>query len=236
MASAAALMGTGKSAQVRGGSVQGGWRVGPLPDTHRRGAAREPAPRRDDRRPKASAQLHRVHTVFPKRGGLLRRGRPRTHPPAPVRQGRTCEVHDARAVLRRARAVDGSCRGSAEEAWVAVSHRGTLRGRYGIRGCPRRTTSRSGCPARGVYREISSCRNTEAFQARRANIKYRPEGTGKAEFVHTLNGSGLAVGRTLVAILENCQQRDGSVIIPPALRPYMRGLEVIEPGGGLAKG
>ena len=91
-------------------------------------------------------------------------------------------------------------------------------------------------PGQGVYREISSCSNTEAFQARRANIKYRPEGTGKAEFVHTLNGSGLAVGRTLVAILENCQQRDGSVIIPPALRPYMRGLEVIEPGGGLAKG
>ena len=90
-------------------------------------------------------------------------------------------------------------------------------------------------PAQSVYREISSCSNTEAFQARRANIKYRPEGTGKAEFVHTLNGSGLAIGRTLVAILENCQQRDGSVVIPPALRPYMRGLEVIEPGGGLSK-
>ena len=69
-------------------------------------------------------------------------------------------------------------------------------------------------PSQETYREISSCSNTEAFQARRANIKFRPAGTGKAEFVHTLNGSGLAVGRTLVAILENCQQQDGSVLIP----------------------
>jgi seryl-tRNA synthetase len=82
-------------------------------------------------------------------------------------------------------------------------------------------------PSQKVYREISSCSNTEAFQARRANIRYRPGGTGKAEFAHTLNGSGLAVGRTLIAILENYQQKDGSVTIPPALRPYMGGLEVI---------
>ena len=64
-------------------------------------------------------------------------------------------------------------------------------------------------PSQKTYREISSCSNTEAFQARRANIKFRPHGTGKAEFVHTLNGSGLAVGRTLIAILENYQQADG---------------------------
>jgi seryl-tRNA synthetase len=84
-------------------------------------------------------------------------------------------------------------------------------------------------PGQNAYREISSCSNTEAFQARRANIKFRPEGKGKAEFVHTLNGSGLAVGRTLIAILENFQQKDGTVVVPDALRPYMRGLEVIEP-------
>jgi seryl-tRNA synthetase len=84
-------------------------------------------------------------------------------------------------------------------------------------------------PSQETYREISSCSNTEAFQARRANIKFRPAGTGKAEFAHTLNGSGLAVGRTLIAILENYQQKDGSVLIPEALRPYMRGMEVIEP-------
>ena len=82
-------------------------------------------------------------------------------------------------------------------------------------------------PGQSAYREISSCSNTEAFQARRANVKYRPQGTGKAEFVHTLNGSGLAVGRTLIAILENFQQQDGSVAIPEALRPFMHGESVI---------
>jgi seryl-tRNA synthetase len=84
-------------------------------------------------------------------------------------------------------------------------------------------------PSQKTYREISSCSNTEAFQARRANIKFRPGGSGKAELVHTLNGSGLAVGRTLIAILENGQQKDGSVVVPAALRPYMNGLEVIAP-------
>jgi seryl-tRNA synthetase len=84
-------------------------------------------------------------------------------------------------------------------------------------------------PGQNAYREISSCSNTEAFQARRANIKFRPEGKGKSEFVHTLNGSGLAVGRTIIAILENFQQKDGAVVVPEALRPYMSGLEVIEP-------
>jgi seryl-tRNA synthetase len=83
-------------------------------------------------------------------------------------------------------------------------------------------------PSQKTYREISSCSNTMAFQARRANIKFRPHGTGKVEYVHTLNGSGLAVGRTLIAILENYQQGDGTVVIPPALRPYMNGTERIE--------
>jgi len=82
-------------------------------------------------------------------------------------------------------------------------------------------------PSQKTYREISSCSNTEAFQARRANIKFRAAGTGKAEFVHALNGSGLAVGRTLIAILENYQEKDGSVTIPTALRPYMDGKERI---------
>ena len=82
-------------------------------------------------------------------------------------------------------------------------------------------------PSQKMYREISSCSNAEAFQARRSNIKFRSGGTGKAEFVHTLNGSGLAIGRTLIAILENYQQKDGSVVVPPALRPYMDGRDVI---------
>jgi seryl-tRNA synthetase len=82
-------------------------------------------------------------------------------------------------------------------------------------------------PSQKTYREISSCTNTEAYQARRASIKHRPGGTGKADFVHTLNGSGLAVGRTLIAIMENYQQKDGSIVIPEALRPFMGGLERI---------
>ncbi|MGH7402290.1 MAG: serine--tRNA ligase [Candidatus Rokuibacteriota bacterium] len=82
-------------------------------------------------------------------------------------------------------------------------------------------------PGQGKYREISSCSNCEAFQARRLDLKYRPAGGGKAEFCHTLNGSGLAVGRTLIAVLENYQEADGSVTVPAALQPYMGGLDRI---------
>ncbi len=82
-------------------------------------------------------------------------------------------------------------------------------------------------PGQNTYREISSCSNFEDFQARRASIRYRPKGQTKTDFVHTLNGSGLAVGRTLVAILENCQQPDGSVVIPRVLRPYLKNIERI---------
>jgi seryl-tRNA synthetase len=84
-------------------------------------------------------------------------------------------------------------------------------------------------PGQGLYREISSCSNCEDFQARRANLRYRPSGGGKVRLLHTLNGSGLAVGRTLIAILETYQQADGSVVIPEPLRPYMAGLERITP-------
>lgn len=84
-------------------------------------------------------------------------------------------------------------------------------------------------PSQECYREISSCSNFEDFQARRANIRYRPAGGKKTRYVHTLNGSGLAVGRTWVAILENFQQPDGTVIVPEVLRPYMHGLELLAP-------
>ncbi|HSL51695.1 MAG TPA: serine--tRNA ligase [Candidatus Deferrimicrobiaceae bacterium] len=84
-------------------------------------------------------------------------------------------------------------------------------------------------PGQGKYREISSCSNCEAFQARRLDLKYRPAGGGKVDLCHTLNGSGLAVGRTLIAVLENYQEADGSVTVPAALRPYMGGLERIGP-------
>ncbi len=84
-------------------------------------------------------------------------------------------------------------------------------------------------PSQNTFREISSCSNYEAFQARRAQIRFRRAGGARPEYVHTLNGSGLAVGRTWIAILENYQRPDGSIVIPEALRPYMGGMESIEP-------
>jgi seryl-tRNA synthetase len=87
-------------------------------------------------------------------------------------------------------------------------------------------------PGQGAYREISSCSNCEDFQARRADIRYRAEAGGKPRFAHTLNGSGLAAGRTFIAVLENYQEEDGSVTVPEALRPYLGGLERIAPPGG----
>ena len=86
-------------------------------------------------------------------------------------------------------------------------------------------------PGYNDYKEISSCSNCEDFQARRANIRYRPAPKDKLQYVHTLNGSGVAIGRTVAAILENYQQEDGSVIVPAILRPYMGGLEVIKRQG-----
>jgi len=86
-------------------------------------------------------------------------------------------------------------------------------------------------PSAGTYREISSCTNFEDFQARRAGIRYRPENGAKPEFVHTLNGSGLALGRTVAAIIENYQQADGTIKVPEVLKPYMGGLDVIAPRG-----
>ena len=84
-------------------------------------------------------------------------------------------------------------------------------------------------PGQNAFREISSCSNFRDFQARRANIRFRPAGGGKVRFVHTLNGSGLAIGRTWIALMENFQQKDGSVVIPEALRPYLGGQSVVHP-------
>ena len=83
-------------------------------------------------------------------------------------------------------------------------------------------------PSAGGFREISSCSNCEAFQARRSGIRFKPRG-GKSEFVHTLNGSGLGLPRTLIAVIENNQQADGSIVVPEVLRPWMGGVDVIKP-------
>jgi seryl-tRNA synthetase len=85
-------------------------------------------------------------------------------------------------------------------------------------------------PGQNAYREISSCSNYEAFQARRMQARWRNPETGKPEPLHTLNGSGVAAGRALVAVMENYQQADGSIAVPEVLRSYMAGLEVIKPG------
>jgi seryl-tRNA synthetase len=87
-------------------------------------------------------------------------------------------------------------------------------------------------PGQGRYREISSCSNTGDFQARRMKARYREDGDKNTKFVHTLNGSGLAVGRTLIAVLENYQREDGSIAVPDVLRPYMGGVDVIGAGRG----
>ena len=87
-------------------------------------------------------------------------------------------------------------------------------------------------PGQGCYREISSCSHYTDFQARRMNARFRPTGEKETIFLHTLNGSGLAVGRCLVAVLENYQQADGSIVVPNVLRPYMGGIEMIDAGGG----
>jgi seryl-tRNA synthetase len=84
-------------------------------------------------------------------------------------------------------------------------------------------------PAQGKYREISSCSNCESFQARRMQARWRNPETGKPELLHTLNGSGVAIGRALLAVMENYQQADGSIVVPEGLRPYLRGLDVIAP-------
>jgi len=84
-------------------------------------------------------------------------------------------------------------------------------------------------PGQDAYREISSCSVCTDFQARRMKARYRHPETGKPDWVHTLNGSGLAVGRTLIAVMENYQQQDGSIRVPEALKPYMGGLEAIQP-------
>ena len=88
-------------------------------------------------------------------------------------------------------------------------------------------------PGEDTYREISSCSVCGDFQARRMNARYKPKGAKETRFVHTLNGSGLAVGRTLIAVMENYQQKDGAITIPEALRPYMRGAERINADGTL---
>ena len=161
----------------------------------------------------AADQAHRAHAVLPLGGGQLRQGHARHDPPAPVRQGRDGADRASRPLVRGARGADRPRRGDPAAAGAAVPRRGAVHRRHRLRRAPRPTTSRCGCPAQNAYREISSCSNCEAFQARRMQARFR-NAQGKPELVHTLNGSGLAVGRTLVAVLENYQRADGGIDVP----------------------
>ena len=172
--------------------------------------------------------LRRVYAVFSQRGRLIRQGRAWLIPQhqfdkvelvAYARPDQSYEIHEqltghAEEVLKR----------------LGLAYR-TMTLCTGDMGFAAAKTYdiEVWLPGQNAYREISSCSNTEGFQARRANIRFRPDGKAKPEHVHTLNGSGVAVGRTIIAILENYQRRDGSVVVPEVLRPYMRGQEVIEP-------
>ena len=218
------------AAEIRAGPLQDRRRLGPLSGADGRSAADESPSRRNPRRPRTADPLHRVHALFSQRSRLVRAGRARVDPPASVRQGRARRSsptpEQSYEELERLTA-------NAEEVLkrLELPYRTMMlcTGDLGF-AAAKTYDIEVWLPSQNTYREISSCSNTEAFQARRANIKFRPNGSGKAEFVHTLNGSGLAVGRTLIAILENYQQKDGSVAIPSALRPYMDGREVIELG------
>ena len=176
---------------------------------------------------RAAGEVHGVLPVFSQRGGIVRQGRARADPAASVREGGDGEDHPSRHVLRRARGDDAERGRGVEAARPAVPHDRVVHGRLGF-SMAKTYDVEVWLPGQKAYKEISSCSNAEAFQARRANIKFKVGGTGKAEYVHTLNGSGLPIGRTLVAVLENYQQKDGSVRVPDVLRPYMGGLEVIE--------
>ena len=126
--------------------------------------------------------------------------------------------------------VDSPCRGRIAAPGIALPGSHTCARGISVSRRPRRTILEVWLPGQEAYREISSCSNFEDFQARRMQSRWRNPETGKPELVHTLNGSGLAVGRTLVAVMENGQNEDGSVRIPKALRPYLGGTEVIRRG------
>ncbi len=208
--------------QVRAGSFScAAWRKRFVADSHRRGSSHESLSRRGSRRGQVAHQPDRVYTpCFRSEAGSYGkdvRGIIRQHqfqkvelvkfsrPEASYEELEKL-THNAETVLQK----------------LGLHYRVMTLSTADIGFSAAKTYDiEVWLPGQGLFREISSCSNFESFQARRANIRYRPEGKNKTELVHTLNGSGSAVGRTWVAIVENYQQADGSVIIPEALRPYM---------------
>ena len=218
--------------EVRGGPLQDSRRRhGPLPDPHRRGA-RSPTCTADEilEAGDAPAEVRGASRPASAREagsyGKDVRGLIRQHQFHKVELVKLADARDVDG--RSSRRMVARRRGGPEAPRPALPRRRALRPATWASPRRRPTTSRSGCPGQNAYREISSCSNCTDFQARRASLRYRPEPRAKPRFVHTLNGSGLAVGpHARSPILENYQQADGSVVVPEALRPYMGGLERI---------
>ena len=181
----------------------------------------------------AAHQGLRLDGLLSLRSRRRRQGHPRHPAPASIPESRDVQVHASRAKLRRARIAGARRRIAAAETRPALPRHAALHRRHGIR--LRQDLRHRSVAALGAgVPEISSCSNCEAFQARRSGIRCKAKG-GKSEFVHTLNGSGLAVGRTWLALVENYQQADGSIVIPEPLRPYM-GADRIPPQPSLPTG
>ena len=217
------------AAEVRGGPVQRARRAEVVPDPHRRGSADQPGARADRRRRVAAAEIRRAHAVLPLRGGRRRQGHARHDPPAPVRQGRARADRAAGGLLRCARGIDSARRGSAAAAGAAVPRRGPVRGRCRRRQPRGPTISRCGCRRRAStarFRPAATARRSRRDACRRAGAIPPPANPSRCT---RSTAPGVAVGRALVAVLENYQQADGSVVVPEVLRAYMGGLERIAP-------
>ena len=201
----------------------------PLAHPHRRGSRHQSLSRRNSRRSAPAHLAHGLHAVLPRRGRSGRQRHARHHPPAPVSKGRAGQVHAPRRVRRRARAAHPRRRRNSRSSRTCPIAAFCSAPATPASPPPRPTTSKSGCPARSsIAKSLPAPTSTPSRRAAPTSA-YRPPTAPRAkpEFVHTLNGSGLAVGRTWLAILENYQQADGSVVIPEALRPYMGGLDRI---------
>ena len=183
---------------------------------------------------RAAAALYGLDPVFPLGGGGGGQGHARHDPPAPVRQGRAGLDHAPGGFRGRARADDRLRRGGAEAARAGLSRHAAVGRRHGVRGAENLRHRSLAAGAERLSRDFELLELRRRSRRTRMKARCRPAGGKGTRPVHTLNGSGLAVGRTLIAVLENYQRADGTVAIPEALQPYMGGQEVI--GGRWLKG
>ena len=215
--------------EVRGGRLQDGHgRPDALPRAHRGGPAHEHPSRRDPRGVRAAQVLHRLHALLPQRAGSYGkdvRGLIRQHQFDKVELVKITDEESSWDELEKLTANAESILQRLELPYRVMT---LSTGDMGF-SAAKTYDLEVWLPSQKTYREISSCSNCTDFQARRTRIRYRPEAGGKPRLCHTLNGSGLAVGRTWLALLENHQQKDGSVTVPEALRPYLDGIDTLTP-------